>query len=42
VGGECVWGGVCVGGVFVWRVGGGLVGGRGVVCVGGREAKNNL
>ena len=34
MGGECVWGGV-----GVWRVGGGLVGGRGGVCVGGGKPK---
>ena len=42
-GGECVWrGGVCGGEVCVWRVLGGLVGGRGEGICGGREARNNL
>ena len=38
----CVGGSVCGGEVCVWRVLGGLVGGRGEGICGGREARNNL
>ena len=40
--GGSVGGSVCGGEVCVWRVLGGLVGGRGEGICGGREARNNL